>query len=153
MTKALLDRLLVSLGLALVAVAAPGPSAAAEGTPGNPLRPLSECLDPAQARRWAIVDPDKIVVDAGRRRFLIQLDAKCPDLHWTQLLQFRTAGGSSRLCGHAFEAVLPDARGGVSIPCTVRSITSIDRERYRALTSPKDEKAVKAEAAAPDTDD
>ncbi|MBB5209029.1 DUF6491 family protein [Chiayiivirga flava] len=134
MTKALRH-----FGLALVALGAAGMAGATEGTPAAPLRPLSECLDPTQARGWAIVEPDAIVVDAGRRKFLLRFGASCPELEWTTRLQFRTAGGSNRLCGYAREAVLPESRGGLAIPCTLRSIESIDAERYRALTSPDDD--------------
>lgn len=140
MTKALRH-----LGLALAALGAAGTACAAEGTPAAPLRPLSECLDPTQARGWAIVEPDAIVVDAGRRKFLLRFGASCPELEWTTRLQFRTAGGGNRLCGHAREAVLPESRGGLAIPCTLRSIESIDAARYRALTSPD----AAAEAARP----
>lgn len=118
-----------------VLAALSGAAHAAEGTPSNPLRPQSECLDPTQARGWAIVDTDAIVVDAGRRKFLLRFGASCPELEWTRQLQFRTPGGSGRLCGHAFDAVLPDSRGGVAVPCSVKSITSIDAAGYRALTS------------------
>ena len=106
-----------------------------EGTPGSPLRPHSECLDPTQARGWAIVDTDSVVVDAGRRKFLLRFGASCPELEWTNRLQFRTPGGSGRVCGSAFDAVLPESRGGLVVPCSIESITSIDAERYRALTS------------------
>lgn len=130
MTKALLN-----LGFAALALAATSTAVAAEGTPTDPLRPLSECLDPQHARGWAIVDGDDIVVDAGRRKFLIHFSASCQDLNWTRLLQFRTAGGSSRLCGYANEAVLPNDKGGMSIPCSIASITSIDAARYKELTT------------------
>lgn len=135
MTKALLN-----LGFATLALAVASTAIAAEGTPTHPLRPLSECLDPQHARGWAIVDGDDIVVDAGRRKFVIHFSASCPDLNWTRLLQFRTAGGSSRLCGYANEAVLPDDKGGMSIPCSIASITSIDAARYKELTAESSEK-------------
>lgn len=128
MTKA---TLLFAVPLALAAFGAHG----AEGTPGNPLRPQSECLDPTQARGWAIVDTDRIVVDAGRRKFELRFGASCPELEWTRELRFRTPGGTGRICGTGFDAVLPESRGGIAVPCAIRSITPIDAERYRELTS------------------
>ena len=130
MTKALLN-----LGFAALSLTATSAAVAAEGTPSAPLRPISECLDPHHARGWTIVDGDDIVVDAGRRKFLIHFSSSCQDLNWTRLLQFRTAGGSNRLCGYPNEAVLPNDRGGISIPCSIASITSIDAARYKELTT------------------
>lgn len=118
-----------------VSVAAHAVDGVLEGKPGNPLRPQSECLDPTQARGWAIVANDSVVVDAGRRKFLLRFGASCPELEWTTRLQFRTPGGSGRVCGHAFDAVLPESRGGIVVPCAIESITSIDAARYRELTS------------------
>lgn len=152
MTKALLNRGFARLGFAGLALAATSLAVAAEGTPTDPLRPLSECLDPQHARGWAIVDGDDIVVDAGRRKFLIHFSASCPDLNWTRALQFRTAGGSSRLCGHANEAVLPNDKGGMATACSIASITSIDTARYKALTtdSPGKDDATAAVDGKPD---
>ena len=130
MTKALLNLGVTTLALILASAAF-----AAEGTSAAPLRPMSECLDPQQARGWAILDAENIVVDAGRRKFLIRFHASCSELNWTPALQFRTANGVNRVCGHANEAVVPETRGGIVIPCTIASITLIDAARYRALTT------------------
>ena len=124
------------------------------GTRTAPLRPLAECLDPQQARGWSVINNDEIVVDAGRRKYHITLASHCPDLNWTQLLRFRTGGGTDRICGYAMEAVLPDTKGGILIPCSIGSISVIDKDRYRALTTDasaqrKARKAAKHDAAAP----
>lgn len=108
------------------------PVGAAVGTPAQPLRPLSECLDPQQARGWSRLDDGTVVVDAGRRKFLIRLPMRCPDLDHTPILNFRPAAGNSRLCGNATEALLGDARGGVQIPCDIASIESLTPDDYRA---------------------
>lgn len=138
----------LNLFLVTFAGLAAGSACAAEGTATDPLRPLAECLDPTQARGWSIVDNDEIVVDAGRRKYHITFPASCPDLNFTTLLQFRTAGGSNRLCGYALEAVLPSEKGGVSIPCTIASISTIDKAEYKALTARK-KNADKPTAQAP----
>lgn len=137
MTNALLN-----LGLAALALGAAGGAIAAQGVPGNPLRPLSECLDPERARGWTSISDDEILVDAGPKKFLIRFARSCTDLNFTPVLRFRPSVGSTRICGNSTDAVLGDSRGGVAIPCTVSSVVSIESKRYRELRDANPDKKI-----------
>ena len=55
-----------------------------------PLRPMSLCLDPDRIRTWHFLDSDEMLVDAGRKHYLLQLSTSCPELtHSWQLASAR----------------------------------------------------------------
>lgn len=141
MTKALLNLGWAALALGLVS----GTAHAAQGTPDNPIRPLSECLDPERARGWTSISDDEILVDAGPKKFLLRFARACTDLNFTPVLRFRPSVGNGRICGHSTDAVLGDSRGGVAMPCTLSSVVSIDANAYRALRDASEDKVIDTE--------
>ena len=97
-----------------------------------PLRPLSECLDPDRARSWHQIDTDEILVDAGRKRFHLQLAPACPELGYNHTVAFRSGDGIGRICGSAGDVVLVPRAAPIGIPCRIVVVTPLTKEQYAA---------------------
>lgn len=85
-----------------------GPATAGEsGESGYaPIRPISQCLDPSRARSWTLLDSSRLLVDAGRNKYLIELAWSCPELATQPTLKFSSRAPSGRVCGDVGERVL-----------------------------------------------
>jgi hypothetical protein len=127
----------------LLTAALLGPTPAAAGEPvvpnrlirDGPIRPVSACLDPQRARSWVLLDSNTLYVDAGRRRYLLQLDMSCPELAQARSLSFRTGGGIGRICGHQGEHVQVDSAASWIRACRIGGVHIIPRSVPRLLTS------------------
>lgn len=99
---------------ALLAGSLPGQSVAADsGESGYaPIRPITQCLDPSRARSWTMLDSSRLLVDAGRNKYLIELAWSCPELATQPALRFSTRAPSGRVCGDVGERVRP---GGLPV--------------------------------------
>lgn len=98
----------------------------------QPLRPLGECLDPMRARAFLLVDGDRLLVDAGRRHYLIELRWNCPALYNASALDFRSRNPAGRICGDIEEQV--SAAGSPALQmdrCRIAKVTRISRDEYR----------------------
>ena len=102
-----------------------------------PLRPLADCLDPDRARSWHQLDSDEVLVDAGRKRFHLQLQFSCPELGLEHSIVFRAGTAVGRLCGHPGDAIVTAQKRGRSTRCPVANVTPLDREEYEALLAKK----------------
>jgi len=100
----------------------------------GPIQPASECLDPERARSWSLLESDVLYVDAGRRRYLIELHMGCPELGYAKSLSFRTAGGVGRICGYAGEWVVADTGMNPGRTCRISKVHIIPRSAPRIQT-------------------
>lgn len=96
-----------------------------------PLRPMSECLDPDHARGWHLIDSDELLVDAGRRKFLLTLAPACPELGFTTAIGFRSGDGIGRICGSPNDRVVFARRTAIDIPCRIAQVTPLTKEQYK----------------------
>lgn len=98
----------------------------------QPLRPLSQCLDPSRARAFLLVDGDRLLVDAGRRHFLIKLRWNCPTLYHATSLDFRSRNAAGRICGDIDEQVSAPVNPALKLDrCRIAKVTQITRDEYR----------------------
>lgn len=121
--------LLSALLLAALALPAAASHNRDTGPRPPPLRGL-ECLDPDFARSFNTIDDQRLLVDAGRKRYVLQISGSCWNLDHTPVIEFRGDPISERVCGNAFDAVL--VRGGTH-PCRIESMQLIDKATYKAL--------------------
>jgi hypothetical protein len=98
-----------------------------------PLRTLADCLDPDRARSWHMIDSDEVLVDAGRKRFHLQLQFSCPELGYEHSIVFRAGTAIGRLCGHPGDAIVTAEARGRRTSCPVANVTLLDREEYESL--------------------
>ena len=125
--------LIGALLLAPLLAAAPTPAAAREGAGHTPLRPISECLDPTRVRGYQVLDSRRLLVDAGRRRYLLTLSWSCNELHTHRALAFDSRNPSGRICGDIGDAVRPREGGGTLIGrCDVGRVELISAADWEA---------------------
>ncbi|WP_201315056.1 DUF6491 family protein [Dyella sp. EPa41] len=121
----------------LAACALPALAAGQDKTPAyTPLRPVSECLRPDRVNEWYVVDNTTVIARTGPDRYLIKLQATCPQLGIGQSLRFRPnrgnqAAGMGAMCGEAGETVASRDQP----PCAVQSISKIDKTQFDSLGS------------------
>lgn len=106
-----------------------------------PLRALADCLDPDRARSWHLIDSDEVLVDAGRKRFHLQLQFSCPELGHEHSIVFRAGTAIGRLCGHPGDVIVTAQKRGRRTHCPIANVTSLDREQYDALISTRSRSA------------
>lgn len=102
----------------------------------TPLRPVSECLRPDRVNEWYVVDDMTVIARTGPDRYVIKLQAKCPQLGIGQSLRFRPnranqAAGMGAMCGEAGETVASRDQP----PCAIQSIAKIDKTQFDSLSS------------------
>lgn len=119
--------------LLLIVLSAPTAAADAPASGYQPLRPISACLDPGRARSVALQGNDRLLVDAGRRHFLIDLAWACPQLGNQPELRFEARNANGRICGDVGDAVTSakPQRGGLD-RCPISRIQPISADEYRA---------------------
>lgn len=100
-----------------------GAAAATQQTP--------DCLDPAHVRGWSLLPGDQVLVDAGKRRFVIELVAACPGLEHNPFLGFVSQRTGSRVCGVRGDQLVPhgSAAGGRP-PCPIGRLRVVDDAEY-----------------------
>jgi hypothetical protein len=142
------------LGPAVALALAFSPAFADESAKGYaPLRPISECLDPARARSWHLIDSDELLVNAGRKHFHLELAPSCPELAFADSIAFRAGGGVSRICGGARDEVIALRRSPAVIPCRIARVTPLTKEDYKARMNGKEEAEGVVSVVDPDAGD
>jgi hypothetical protein len=118
----------VAASLALCLAALPALAAA----PAGVLRG-TDCLDPDLARSWIDIDSRTLLVDAGRRKYRIEVAPACTALGYSPVLGFKGDSISGRICG-----VLGDAIITRDYSCRIERMELLDKEQYKqALESRK----------------
>ena len=131
---------------ALPAVAATPTDAPAPEAPKSRYLKGGECLDPTFARSYYALDRRRLLVDAGSRKYLIEVAPSCWNLDFANAIGFRGDLASNRVCGSAHDEVL--VRG--EPPCRIERMELLSKEQYRQAIEERDayRKARKAEAKA-----
>lgn len=126
------------------------PTAGAAGSPAGessgyrPLSPLSACIDPSQVRSWNDVDSTTLVIDAGRRKFRVDLVTACPDLSFGYAVHLAGDPIHGRICGNIGERVIVRGRS-----CSIGRVYPIDAETYRKMSSGEYRREQRARKAKP----
>ena len=126
-----------SLPLAALAAALAVPvcvPAAAASLPAPARLRGGDCLDPARARGFSSLDARHLLVDAGRRRYRIELAHSCWNLDFANVIGFRGDFASNRVCGGVLDAVL--VRG--EPPCRIARMELLDADAYAAALRDRD---------------
>lgn len=138
-----------SLRVLLALTLLPLASGAAEPSSGTsayqPLRPLSACLDPTRVRSWNDIDSTTLLVDAGRRKFRLELTTACPELSFDHTILLVGDSVSGRICGTIGESVVARGRS-----CRIARVIPIDAETYERMSSGKHKREARpAQAESP----
>jgi hypothetical protein len=123
----------IATALALCLTALPALAAA----PGS-LRG-ADCLDPNMARSWIELDSRTILVDAGRRKYRMEISPACSALGFSPYLGFKGDSINGRVCG-----ILGDSIVTRDYTCRIERMELLDKEQYKqALESRKSKRRQK----------
>jgi hypothetical protein len=86
-----------------------------------------QCLDPDFVRSYSALGDRLLLVDTGRHRYRIGLSPSCWNLRYSAWIAFRGDPVGNRVCGTAFDAVIPNS----GIPCRIERMQLLSREEYR----------------------
>lgn len=117
----------------LVTLQLPASSAVRASDGYAPLRPLSACLAPDRARSWHLIDGTRLLVDTGRRHFLLELSWSCNELATHRAITFTSRNPGNRICGDIGDAVQPREGGnGLLARCDISRVTPLSRDEAAA---------------------
>ncbi len=136
-------RLALALALLPLAAGAAGPPTG-ESSGYRPLSPLSACIDPSQVRSWNDVDSTTLLIDAGRRKFRVELSTACPDLGFGYAIHLAGDPIHGRICGNIGERVIVRGRS-----CGIARAIPIDAETYRQMSSGEHRREQRARGTRP----
>lgn len=122
----------------LLVAAMVAPASASHTRDGRPPAPSlrgADCLKPEFARGFVELDDRSILVDSGRRHYLIEVSGSCWNLDYASIISFRGDPISNRVCGNAFDAIL--VRG--SPPCRITRMELISKDKYKLVLREREE--------------
>jgi hypothetical protein len=131
----------VTVQLLVLSFAAVAGAASAQTSPKTPaytpLRPVSDCLRTDRINEWHVVNPRTLTVANGPNRFLVKLQAACPQLSYgPPTLRFQGSKANQgtapfSICGEAGESV----RSTQPPPCPIQSVSRIDKATFDRLNA------------------
>lgn len=133
---------LLALVIALPAFAsdpAPAPApAASEGVEAPRLLRGADCLDPEAVRGWHLAGSDVLMVDAGRRKYRIDVRPGCVELGHAHAIRFRRGPVGARVCGAMTDAVQTVGVATGNRSCRIQRIRLVDEAEWTAASADKD---------------
>ncbi|MEW9624162.1 DUF6491 family protein [Rhodanobacter geophilus] len=128
-------------GLLALSLAVAASAASAQTKPKAPayapLRPVADCLRTDRINEWHVVNPRTLTVRNGPNRFLVKLQAACPQLSYgPPTLRFQPneanrAVAPFSICGEAGESV----RSTQPPRCPIQSVRKIDKAEFDKLSA------------------
>ena len=114
---------------ALVLAALPALASAPPADPPPQFQRGSECLDPHLVRGFHTLDHNQVIVDAGRRYYLIEAAPSCWNLRFASVIAFRGDIASGRVCGAPLDEIL--VRG--EPPCRIQRMSLLTKDEYKQV--------------------
>jgi hypothetical protein len=109
-------------------------SSPAPSEPGPRYLRAGECLDPSFARGFTAMDNRHLLIDAGSRHYLVELEASCWNLDFANVIGFRGDPVSQRVCGGFNESIV--FRG--ERPCRIERMSLVTKDEYKAALKDRD---------------
>ncbi|HMB55754.1 MAG TPA: DUF6491 family protein, partial [Arenimonas sp.] len=104
---------------------APADTTATPTTSAKPLRG-QECLNPVMARSFVFVDDQHVLVDAGQRKYRIEVSRSCTALSYTNQLAFRGDPATNQVCGSIGDAIITR-----DYPCKINRIELLSSAEHK----------------------
>ncbi len=105
----------------------------------------ADCLDPSMARSWTELDNRSILVDAGRRKYRMEISPACPGFGFSPFLGFKGDPVSGRVCGIIGDSIITR-----DSTCRIERMEVLDKAQYKqALESRKTKYRQKPVAPSP----
>lgn len=126
------------LALSFAAIASAASAQTKSPAPAyTPLRPVADCLRTDRITEWHVVDSRTITVRNGPFRYLVKLQAACPQLSYgPPTLRFKANAANQAtapfsICGEAGESV----RSTQPPACPIQSVSKIDEATFNQLSA------------------
>lgn len=120
------------LGACAAGGAAPSPAEAARqaalDAPGKP-----GCFYPRDVRSWHDTRSDSLFVDAGRRKYRVDLWGECQGDLGVSLV-FRGDAVTGRVCGNPSDRVITGPTASRPQACRIRQVREVDEETWALAT-------------------
>ncbi len=84
-----------------------------------------ECLDSNRVRNWIVINDETLLLDAGRKKYRVNLQQSCFNLSSSPTLQFKGDPITGRICGSTLDAIRVQGE-----QCRISSIMEIDKQSF-----------------------
>jgi hypothetical protein len=84
------------------------------------------CLDSSRVRNWIVIDDETLLLDAGSRKYRVNLQQTCVRLSTSPILQFKGDPITGRICSGTLDAVRVDGD-----QCRISRIEEIDKQTFK----------------------
>ncbi len=90
------------------------------------------CLDSQQVRNWIVIDDETLLLDAGRKKYRVNLLNTCFNMSISPTLQFKGDPISGRICSGSLDAIRVQRE-----QCRISKITEIDKQTFNDAQNKK----------------
>lgn len=90
------------------------------------------CLDSSRVRNWIVVNDETLLLDAGRKKYRVNLQHSCFNLGSSPTLQFKGDPISGRVCGTSLDAIRVQGE-----QCRISKIEEIDKQTFNEAQNKK----------------
>jgi len=91
-----------------------------------------ECLDSNRVRNWIVVNDETLLLDAGRKKYRVDLQQSCFNLSSSPTLQFKGDPITGRICGSTLDAIRVQGE-----QCRISKIREIDKQTFNEAQNKK----------------
>jgi hypothetical protein len=117
----------LAVAATLAACSTPGPGAQASRPR---IHGTTDCFDPAFARGFREIEDDVLLVDAGARHYLVEVESTCWRIDSAAALAFKGDPITGRVCGRFGDSV-----STMHESCRVLRVESLTKEQVDLLTA------------------
>ena len=90
------------------------------------------CVDSSRVRNWIVVNDETLLLDAGRKKYRMNLRQSCFNLDTSPTLQFKGDPISGRVCGSSLDAIRVQGE-----QCPISKIEEIDKKTFNDAQNKK----------------
>jgi len=91
-----------------------------------------QCLDSNRVRNWIAINDETLLLDAGRKKYRVNLQQSCFNLSSSPTLQFKGDPITGRICGSTLDAIRVQGE-----QCRISSIKEIDKQSFNEAQNKK----------------
>ncbi len=90
------------------------------------------CVDSSRVRNWIVINDETLLLDAGRKKYRVNLQHACFNLGSSPTLQFKGDPISGRVCGSSLDAIRVEGE-----ECPISKIEEIDKQIFNEAQNKK----------------
>jgi len=83
------------------------------------------CLDSQRIRNWVVLDDETLLLDAGLKKYRLDLQSTCFNLAISPTIQFKGDPITGRICSGSFDSIRVQGE-----QCRISRLTEIDKQTF-----------------------